>query len=124
MRRRARSSRPRRAGRAGRRRRRARTRSPSRPDAQAALRALWSGSVAAKVERVACLASVIDDDTLRIPRVLPLDRRRRLARRSPPASLETCGPPEWQGTVHTHIALRRWPAALLACSPAPTGASC
>ena len=35
------------------------------PAAQADLRALWSASVAAKVERVACLASVIDGDTLR-----------------------------------------------------------
>lgn len=56
---------------------------------------------------MACLAGSIDDDTVYISRVLSLD--------TPPAdslgisaasSLEDCGPPEWRGTVHTHVALR------------------
>ena len=74
------------------------------PAAQAELRALWSGSLAAKLERVACLASVIDGDTLRIVRVQALDAGADSVAVSAQASLETCGPPEWQGTVHTHIA--------------------
>ena len=74
------------------------------PAAQADLHALWSASVAANVERVGCLASVIEDDTLRILRVLPLDAGADAQAVSAQASLETCGPPEWQGTVHTHIA--------------------
>jgi hypothetical protein len=76
------------------------------PDAQVALRALWAASVAAKAERVGCLASVIDGDTLRITRVLPLAAGADSLAVSALTSLEMCGPPDWQGTVHTHIALR------------------
>jgi hypothetical protein len=75
------------------------------PDAQAALRALWSASLAAKAERVACLGSEVDGDTLRITRVLPLVSGADSLAVAPGASLERCGPPEWQGTVHTHIPL-------------------
>jgi endonuclease YncB( thermonuclease family) len=75
------------------------------PEAQTAMRALWSASVAARAERVACLASVVDGDTLRITRVQPLEAGADSLAVSAGASLEMCGPPEWQGTVHTHIAL-------------------
>jgi len=40
--------------------------------AQAGLRALWAASVAGRAERVACLASVINGDTLHITRVQAL----------------------------------------------------
>jgi hypothetical protein len=73
------------------------------PDAQAALRALWHESVAARAERVACLASVVDGDTLRITRVNPLTAGADSLAVSAVSSIELCGPPEWQGTVHTHI---------------------
>jgi hypothetical protein len=75
--------------------------------AQPELHRLWDASSAAKSERVACLAANIEGDTVRITRVLALD--------SGPAdslgisagtSLDRCGPPEWRGTVHTHVALR------------------
>ena len=72
--------------------------------ARDALRALWSASVAARAERVACLASLVDGDTLRITRVRPLESGADSLAVSALASLEACGPPEWQGTVHTHIA--------------------
>jgi hypothetical protein len=75
------------------------------PDAQAGLRALWRASVAARAERVACLASVVDGDTLRITRVDPLTVGADSLAVSAGSSIELCGPPEWQGTVHTHIAL-------------------
>jgi hypothetical protein len=75
------------------------------PDAQAALRALWHASVAARAEQVACLASVVDGDTLRITRVNPLTAGADSAAVSAGSSIELCGPPEWQGTVHTHIVL-------------------
>jgi endonuclease YncB( thermonuclease family) len=75
------------------------------PDAQTALRALWHASVAARAERVACLASVVDGDTLRITRVNPLTAGADSLAVSAGSSIELCGPPEWQGTVHTHIAL-------------------
>jgi hypothetical protein len=75
--------------------------------ARATLHQLWEASTEAKAERVACLAATIDSDTVHIPRVLPLepgpaDSLGISAR----ASLDKCGPPEWQGTVHTHVALR------------------
>ena len=75
---------------------------------------LWSASVAARAEQVACLASVVDGDTLRITRVEPLAAGADSLAVSAAASLETCGPPAWQGTVHTHIALtaNRRPYAL------------
>jgi hypothetical protein len=75
------------------------------PDAGAALRALWRESASAGAERVACLASVVDGDTLRITRINPLRAGADSAAVSAGSSLELCGPPEWQGTVHTHLAL-------------------
>lgn len=74
-------------------------------EAGAGLHALWSASIAARTEQVACLASVIDGDTLRITRVQPLVAGADSLAVSAEASLEACGPPLWQGTVHTHIAL-------------------
>jgi hypothetical protein len=74
------------------------------PEAGAAMHALWRASVAAHAEQVACLASTVDGDTLRILRVRPLaggvDSLAVPAR----ASLEAFGPPQ-SGTVHTHIAM-------------------
>jgi hypothetical protein len=75
------------------------------PDAQVGLRALWKASLEARAERVACLASTLDGDTLRITRVLALAGGADSLAVSAQASLEMCGPPEWQGTVHTHVAL-------------------
>jgi hypothetical protein len=74
------------------------------PAAVADLRALWTASVGAGVERVACLASTVDHDTLRITRILALSAGADSTAVSAQASLDTCGPPDWQGTVHTHIA--------------------
>ena len=75
-------------------------------DARAELHRLWSLSLASKTERVACLASLIEGDTVRITRVQLLDGAGidSLAVGAQ-ASLDTCAPPLWQGTVHTHIAL-------------------
>jgi hypothetical protein len=74
-------------------------------EAGAAMHQLWNASVAARAELVACLASVSDGDTLRITRVQPLPGGADSLAVSAQASLEMCGPPLWQGTVHTHIAL-------------------
>ena len=77
------------------------------PPASAELHQLWSTSSATKAERVACLASTIEGDTIRISRVRSLETSRADSLGiSAAASLEACGPPEWRGTVHTHIALR------------------
>lgn len=75
-------------------------------EAATAMRALWSASVAAHTELVACLASTVDGDTLRITRIQPLAAGADSLAVSAEASLESCGPPMWQGTLHTHIALR------------------
>jgi hypothetical protein len=76
------------------------------PDARPLLHELWQSSLAAKAERVACLAATIESDTVRISDVLPLDPARSDSLGiAASASLETCGPPRWRGTVHTHVAL-------------------
>jgi hypothetical protein len=75
-------------------------------EAGSALRDLWEASVAAREERVACLASTIRNDTVFVTRVRPLDPEDADSMGiSAVASVEECGPPTWSGTVHTHIAL-------------------
>jgi hypothetical protein len=75
-------------------------------EAGAALRELWQSSLAAKEERVACLASTISNDTVLITRAEPLPPEGADSLGiSAAASVERCGPPAWSGTVHTHIAL-------------------
>lgn len=74
-------------------------------DARVELHRLWSLSLASKTERVACLASLIGGDTVRILRVRLLDGGTDSLAVGALASLDTCAPPLWQGTVHTHIAL-------------------
>jgi hypothetical protein len=76
------------------------------PDAQSELRRLWVSSKEARAEQVACLAGEIRDDTVRVTRILPLDSWADSLGVSARASLDTCAPPRWQGTVHTHVALR------------------
>lgn len=71
------------------------------------LHRLWETSSAAKAERVGCLAASIESDTVRISRVAALESGRSDSLGiSAAASLEHCGPPEWRGTVHTHVALQ------------------
>jgi hypothetical protein len=77
------------------------------PDARPELHRLWEVSSNAKAERVACLAGSIMEDTVSITRVFPLDSGRSDSLGiSAAESLEQCGPPLWNGTVHTHVALR------------------
>ena len=75
-------------------------------DAGASLAAMWQASLAARQERVACLASSIRNDTVFVTRVDLLDPEEADSMgASATASIDRCGPPEWSGTVHTHIAL-------------------
>lgn len=70
------------------------------------LRALWEQSLSAKQERVACLGAWIRNDTVFVDRILALaPEGADSMSSSATASVERCGPPEWQGTVHTHVAL-------------------
>jgi hypothetical protein len=75
------------------------------PEAGLGLRALWEESVATKQERVACLGASIRNDTVFVGRILALvpDEADSLSTSSD-ASIERCGPPNWSGTVHTHVA--------------------
>jgi hypothetical protein len=76
------------------------------PEAGAVLRELWSASVQAKEERVACLASTIHQNTVFVTRaraLAPEDADSMGV--SAAASVEQCGPPTWSGTIHTHVAL-------------------
>jgi hypothetical protein len=75
-------------------------------EAGAALKALWAESAAAHQERVACLAADIRADTVVVTRVLRVEPDAADSMGvSATASIEQCGPPEWDGTVHTHVAL-------------------
>jgi hypothetical protein len=75
-------------------------------EAGSALRAMWEASVAAREERVACLASTIRNDTVFVTQVQALDAEDADSLGiSALASVDECGPPRWSGTVHTHIAL-------------------
>jgi hypothetical protein len=69
------------------------------------LQAMWEESVAAKQERVACLGATVRNDTVFVARILALvpDGADSMSIGSD-ASIERCGPPEWKGTVHTHVA--------------------
>jgi hypothetical protein len=75
-------------------------------EAGAALGELWQASLAAREERVACLASTIRNDTVFVSRIDPLEPEEADSMGiSATASIERCGPPQWSGTVHTHVAL-------------------
>jgi hypothetical protein len=75
-------------------------------EAGQALKELWRSSIGAREERVACLASTIRNDTVYVTGVAPLQPENADSMGiSALASVERCGPPEWSGTVHTHIAL-------------------
>ena len=76
------------------------------PDAVTELRRLWSVSLAEKVERVACLAGEVRSDTVHVTGVLVLDGWADSLAAAAYSSLDACSPPMWQGTVHTHVALR------------------
>ena len=76
------------------------------PEAGQALGALWKTSLAAREERVACLASSVRNDTVFVSAIAPVEPEDADSMGiSALASVEQCGPPEWSGTVHTHIAL-------------------
>ena len=75
------------------------------PEAGLGLRALWEQSVSAKQERVACLGTRVRNDTVFVERILAMDAREADSMSiASTGSVERCGPPEWQGTVHTHVA--------------------
>lgn len=73
--------------------------------ARAPLHELWVVSRDVKQERVACLGGYVQGNVVYITHVEPLPPSHAdSADVSAVASLRECSPPEWFGTVHTHIA--------------------
>ncbi len=75
-------------------------------EAGATLLALWKESQAAHEERAACLAADIVGDTVFVNRILRVEPEAADSMGiSAVGAIERCGPPEWDGMVHTHVAL-------------------
>ena len=73
--------------------------------ARAPLHRLWESSLSAKEERAACLGGYVDNGVVYVTRVeLLTPAHADSANISATASLRECAPPQWFGTVHTHIA--------------------
>jgi hypothetical protein len=69
------------------------------------LRALWDSSAAAHQERVACLGAEVRNDSVYVHRILVLRPEGADSTAiASEASIERCGPPDWSGTVHSHVA--------------------
>jgi hypothetical protein len=76
------------------------------PEASQSLRELWRRSSDEKREYVACLGGTIHQDSVLVERILTLEPTAADSLGvSAQASIDTCGPPLYQGTVHTHIAM-------------------
>lgn len=76
-------------------------------EAKAVFHTLWESSVVAGAERVACIGGVREGGVARVTRVLVLDPADADSMGiAAAASIEKCGPPDWFGTAHTHIAHR------------------
>ena len=61
--------------------------------------------MAAQQERVACLGAEVRNDSVFVVRLLPLQSAGADSMAiGSDESIERCGPPEWSGTVHSHVA--------------------
>lgn len=75
-------------------------------EARAGLRDLWTESIDAKQERVACLGGSVVHGVAYVTHIYRLTVSRADSMTiSARESLRKCGPPDWLGTVHTHIAM-------------------
>jgi len=73
--------------------------------AREVLQLLWQTSVDLGQERVACIGGYQRNGVTYITRAEPLPASRAGPRSAAAGeSLRRCGPPEWFGTVHTHVA--------------------
>lgn len=65
---------------------------------------LWDASVAARREFVACLGGRLEGDTVFVTAILPIEAAQADSLTAEAlGSIERCGPPEWIGTIHSHI---------------------
>lgn len=72
-------------------------------DAKPTLQGLWAATLETRREQVACLGGEIRADTVLIQRIRPVAEYSDSLTASAQASLATCAPPEWMGTVHSHV---------------------
>ena len=73
-------------------------------EAGVTIRSVWDASVIAQQERVACLAGTIGPDTVVVTAAMPLTPGEADSlTANAESSLEQCGPPQWIGTIHTHV---------------------
>lgn len=69
------------------------------------LHRLWTESSTEKREHVACIAGEVRGDSVRVTRVKLLEVKGADSLGvSAQSSIDTCGPPDWSGTAHTHVA--------------------
>ena len=73
------------------------------PQAKLALQQLWAASLTARREQVACLGGSISPDSVIVNRIKLLNEPSDSLTASAGLSLATCAPPEWMGTVHSHV---------------------
>lgn len=72
---------------------------------RSSLQLLWGESISAGEERVGCIGGYVENGAVHITKVSRLEPAfADSARVSAASSLRECRPPEWIGTVHTHIA--------------------
>jgi hypothetical protein len=73
------------------------------PQAKLALQQLGAASLTARREQVACLGGSISPDSVIVNRIKLLNEPSDSLTASAGLSLATCAPPEWMGTVHSHV---------------------
>lgn len=66
---------------------------------------MWRESVDLNQELVACMRGEYRDGVVQITGVRPVNSMANFTGAEAAPSLERCGPPQWSGTVHTHIAV-------------------
>ncbi len=73
------------------------------PQAKLALQELWATSLTMRREQVACLGGTVGPDSVVVTRIKPVNEPSDSLNASAQISLATCAPPEWIGTVHSHV---------------------
>ena len=72
-------------------------------EAKPVLQRVWAATLETRLEQVGCLGGEIRADTVLILRALPVAEYSDSLTASSQVSLATCAPPEWMGTVHSHV---------------------
>ena len=73
------------------------------PQAKLGLQELWATSLTVRREQVACLGGAVRADTVLVDRIKPVNEASDSLTASAQLSLTLCAPPEWIGTVHSHV---------------------